>query len=37
MDLTRALVPLAPISGILIVSWTVGAGIMALTYRPGVG
>jgi hypothetical protein len=30
MDLTRTLVPLAPVSGILIVSWTVGAGVMAL-------
>ncbi len=30
MDLVRGLVPLAPVSGILIVSWTVGAGVMAL-------
>jgi hypothetical protein len=37
MDLTRALVLLAPVSGILIVSWTVGAGIMALSASPGVG
>jgi hypothetical protein len=34
MDLVRGLVPLAPVAGILIVSWTVGAGVMALVARP---
>jgi hypothetical protein len=36
MDLTRTLVPAAPVFGILIVTWTLGAGVMALVDRPQV-
>jgi hypothetical protein len=34
MDLTRVLVPAAPAFGILITTWTLGAGGMALVNRP---
>jgi hypothetical protein len=37
MDLTRVLVLALPVFGILILIWTVSAGVMALAYRPQVG
>jgi hypothetical protein len=36
MDLTRTLLPAVPVFGILILTWTVSAGVMALAHRPEV-